>query len=339
MLPSSAAEVSSVKRGEAVVLFPSAAHLSADANQWVVPLHAWVYVPQQSQVRRTAIARLFKLRYRLDVGADSAPHFDRRINLLLANNKRGRRIVVEIEGTRTVLVPTAANGHARGELRFKATRAPGQRPCVGARVILPGDDPRRIETTIELVAPSGLSVISDIDDTVKITHVAEPRRMWEATFYRPFEPVPGMAEAYRRLAAAGASFHFVSSSPWHLAEPLAEFLRAAGFPEATLSLKHMRLKDRSVVDIARPGRETKPPAIEAILARFPGRRFVLIGDSGEDDPEIYADALRRHPGQIQRIYIRNAGGASRLDTRLAHAFAGLDRSRWALFDDPREIAA
>ena len=147
-----------------------------------------------------------------------------------------------------------------------------------------------------------------------------------------------MAEAYRGLASKGAAFHYLSSSPWHLAEPLLEFLRTGGFPLTTLSLKHMRLKDRTLLDIARPGRETKPPQISAILARFPDRRFILIGDSGEDDPEIYADAFHRSPGQIERILIRNVTAARRDDARFSKTFAGIDPARWALFDHPAAIS-
>ena len=114
-----------------------------------------------------------------------------------------------------------------------------------------------------------MSVISDIDDTVKVTHVLSRRRLWEATFYKPFAAVEGMADAYHRLAAPGVAFHYVSSSPWHLTEPLLDFLEATGLPVSSIALKHVRLKDRTALDILRPGRETKPPEIEAILQSFP----------------------------------------------------------------------
>ena len=320
---------------------PAAAHLDAGGAEWVVQLHAWVYRHPGSRLRSAAIARLLKLRYGLEVTPASARFFYPRINLLLADNKRARTVVVDIASTRATLKPTGANGHARGELRLPV--APADRGAVTlperlvARVIFPSADTRKIEASVELISKNGLSVISDIDDTVKVTHVREPRRMWESTFYMPFEPVAGMADAYRRLAARGAVFHYVSSSPWHLSEPLLEFLHADGFPLTTLTLKHMRLKDRTLLDIARPGRETKPPQIAAILARFPERRFILIGDSGEDDPEIYADAFRRSPSQIQRILIRNVTGAHLDDARFSTTFAGIDPARWALFDDPSAI--
>jgi Phosphatidate phosphatase APP1, catalytic domain len=333
----SAAEVSTLKPGEAVMLLPTAAQQSEDGRQWVVPLHAWVYVPQDSDRRRRAIAELLKFRHGLDVTPASAPYFDTRVNLLLADNKRDRTIVVDVAGARMSLPPTAANGHAQTLVRVPVSASTPDGARLTIRAVLPASDPRRIETSAHLIGPAGLSIISDIDDTVKVTHVLDRHRMWEATFYKPFEAVDGMPAAYRRLAATGAAFHYVSSSPWHLAEPLLDFLGASGLPLSSIALKQVRLKDRTRLDIVRPGRETKPPLIGAILTKYPGHRFILIGDSGEDDPEVYAEALRRHPAQIARIYIRNVTAARRDDARFARAFAGVEAARWALFEDAGEI--
>ena len=337
--PVSAAEVSSLKPDEDVLLLPTAAYRSEDNRQWVVPLHAWVYEPQDSRVRRAAIAGLLQRKYDLEVTPASAPYFDARVNLLLADNERGRRIVVDVAGTRVTLPPTAPNGHARETFRMPVTSATPDGAVLTVRAVLPPSAARVVETTVHLVGPAGLSIISDIDDTVKVTDVLDRRRMLEATFYKPFEAVAGMPGAYRRLTTAGAPVHYVSSSPWHLAQPLLEFLKANDFPVASIALKDFRLKDRTALNLFKPGRETKPPEIEAILARYPGRQFILIGDSGEDDPEVYAQALRRHPGQVARIYIRNITQARRDDARFAPVFAGLEAARWVLFDDPGEIQA
>ena len=335
----SAADVSTLRPEEALVLLPAAAHRSEDGRQWVVPLHAWVYVPQNSHVRRGAIAELLKLKHGLEVTSSSAPFFDARVNLLLADNKDGRTIVVDVAGTRATLPPTEDNGHARGEVRIPVTFATPDGAILPIRAGLPASASRPVETSAHLIGPTGLSIISDIDDTVKITHVLDRGRMWEATFYKPFEAVDGMPGTYRKLSATGAPIHYVSSSPWHLAEPLLEFLTAKGLPVSSITLKHFRLKDRTALNILLPGSETKPPEIEAILTRYPGRNFILIGDSGEDDPEVYGEALRRHPKQIARIYIRNVTGAKREDARFAEAFASVEAAQWVLFDDPGEIQA
>ena len=98
----------------------------------------------------------------------------------------------------------------------------------------------------------------------------------------------------------------------------------------------MRLKDRTRLDIVKPGRATKPPEIEAILTKYPGRRFILIGDSGEDDPEVYVEALHRHPMQVARID-GNITAARRDDARFAKTFAGVEAAQWVLFEDAGEI--
>jgi phosphatidate phosphatase APP1 len=326
-----------LKPGDALVLFPATAHRSEDGRQWVVPVHAWVYVPQKSQFRRTAMAELLKLKYGLEVTPDNVLFFDERVNMLLADNKSGRTIVVDVAGTRADLPPTRDNGHTQSDVRIPITDATPEGAPVTVRAVLPASAPGPIETKALLVGATGTSIISDIDDTVKITHVLDRRGMWEHTFYKPFEAVNGMAATYGRLSGAGVPIHYVSSSPWHLAPPLLKFMNESGLPVSSLSLKYFRLKDRTRLNILKPGRQTKPPEIEAILARYPGRRFILIGDSGEDDPEVYADALKRHPDQIARIFIRNITEAKRDDARFSKTFAGIKSSRWALFTDPAEI--
>lgn len=330
-------KISVVQPGETVALLPTTAYKSADGRQWLVPIHAWVYLPQNSQFRASAISQLLKLQYDLEVTPTSAPYFDERVNLLLADNKGSRVIVVDAAGTHVTLPPTGANGHTRTQISIPVSDVTSEGSRLTFRALLPTPETRGVETTIHLVGQEGFSVISDIDDTVKVTHVLDRRQMWETTFFKPFEAVAGMPEAYQRLATSGAAFHYVSSSPWHLSEPLLNFLRSNKFPLSSISLKQIRLKDRSALNIIRPGRETKPPQIEAILTEYPARRFILVGDSGEDDPEVYAEALHRHPQQIARIYIRNVTYARRDDARFARTFAGINAAQWVLFDDPKEI--
>ena len=190
---------------------------------------------------------------------------------------------------------------------------------------------------MNLVAPEGIAVISDIDDTVKVSEVTDRAALFDRTFFRDFEPAPGMAALYRRWATQGATFHFVSSSPWHLYEPIDEFLASSDFPPRSLSLKLVRLKDETLFDLFKKGTETKPAQIEPILARFPGRRFVLVGDSGEQDPEVYGSLLRKHPAQIERVFIRNVDDSDAADERFQAAFASVDPDRWRLFTDPADL--
>jgi phosphatidate phosphatase APP1 len=161
--------------------------------------------------------------------------------------------------------------------------------------------------------------------------------MMRRTFLEAFVSVPGMSALYQHWAASGASLHFVSSSPWHLYEPLQELLDRDGFPARSMSLKMIRVKDRSVMNLLKTGIQTKPAQIEPILSRFPQRRFILVGDSGEQDPKVYAQIFRAHPGQIQAICIRNVDQSIPDDQRYQSAFAGIDPQRWCLFTDPASL--
>ena len=339
MAQSKTAGVSDLRADERIVFFTTAAHTSADGRDWIVPIHGRIYRPERSVARKAVIARALKSGFGIVPDRESNARFSERVDLLLADNKGGRRIVVAF-GTRDVALPVSgADGHFAAQLRLPASEvAPDARNgSLGYRARLAARDPRTFLGTVLLLQAEGVSVISDIDDTVKITWVTDTRRMLEATFLKPFEAVPGMARLYTTWSASGAAFHYVSSSPWHLYEPLSAFLDAAGFPLASIDLKKVRLKDGSIRNIVADSTITKPPVIEALLAAHPARRFVLVGDSGEKDPEIYGDVLRRHPARIVRVFIRNVTGAGATDARFTRAFSGIDPARWQLFTEADEL--
>jgi phosphatidate phosphatase APP1 len=97
----------------------------------------------------------------------------------------------------------------------------------------PGELLHRFRGQALIVPAQGVSVISDIDDTIKRTQVRERREMLLNTFSRRFEPAPRMAAWYRELAKApDTRFHYLSASPIQLYPPLADFIRTPTFPRA-----------------------------------------------------------------------------------------------------------
>ena len=105
-----------------------------------------------------------------------------------------------------------------------------------------------------------------------------------------------MAAFYRALHAGVNPVFYVSKSPWNLYVPLAEYLEVQGLPEGPLFLRNLGL---------RMPRDHKCSAISALLQAYPALPFILIGDSGGDDPEVYAEIVRRFPRRIRVIYIRS----------------------------------
>jgi phosphatidate phosphatase APP1 len=64
------------------------------------------------------------------------------------------------------------------------------------------------------------------------------------------------------------------------------------------------------------------------------RSLVLVGDSGEHDPEIYGNVARLYPKRVRRIFIRAVKGEKTDDQRFIKAFKGVPREKWLVFTDP-----
>jgi phosphatidate phosphatase APP1 len=146
-----------------------------------------------------------------------------------------------------------------------------------------------------------------------------------------------MAELYQAWAAKGAVFHYVSNSPWPLDEEMNLFLAREGFPKGLTHLRPLSAKTLLAEEIFAYTDSHKRTVLEELFAAFPRRRFILVGDSGERDPEIYGDAARAHPERVERILIRNATGESAAAPRFARSFEGLGDGVCAVFTLPGEI--
>jgi len=96
----------------------------------------------------------------------------------------------------------------------------------------------------------------------------------------------------------------VSNTPYQLHGMLSDFLTKHDFPRGSFHLKMFNLNDHTRSALLQPPEISKREALFGILKDFPLRKFVLVGDSGEKDPELYAAAARTFPGQIAAVLIR-----------------------------------
>ncbi|MCA9270735.1 MAG: App1 family protein, partial [Planctomycetales bacterium] len=133
------------------------------------------------------------------------------------------------------------------------------------------------------------------------------------------------------------AFHYVSSSPWQLYGPLQQLLSSEGFPPGAFHLKNLRFRDPSVLRLVVARRLPKRRTIFTILKTFPQRRFVLVGDSGEKDPEIYGDMARKFPSQVKRIFIRNVAERPLTFSRAEKAFRNLPARLCKVYRESEEI--
>ncbi|OON67545.1 App1 family protein [Hymenobacter sp. CRA2] len=155
-------------------------------------------------------------------------------------------------------------------------------------------------------------IISDLDDTVIQTSATDLLRMARTVLLRNARsrlPFKGVAEFYRQLQLGrngkrNNPFFYVSSSPWNLYDLLEDFLALNQIPPGPLLLRDMALKKKASGDAsAHHGHKLKE--IDNLLLTYPQLPFVLIGDSGQEDANIYREVVRRHPGRVLAIYIRD----------------------------------
>lgn len=333
------AEASSIKADEEVIFFPTAAHLDEESLAWIIPIHGWIFEPEQESVWRKAVIEELLERLELDPAARDDARFRERARMFLVDHQRGKKLKVRLGGRTFALDQSEANGHFTGPLRLdrsQLTELPGN-AWLPFEAVMPEADRRRFSGRIQFLGPEGLSVISDIDDTIKVSVVTDKRELLANTFLREFRDVPGMAKAYGQWAEAGAAFHYVSSSPWQLFPALSAFMARKGFPLGAFHLRSFRLKDRTFFDLFAAPEDSKIPTIEAILRAYPGRKFILVGDSGEKDPEIYGTIARRYRGQVVHLFIRDVLPQDEQGERFAAAFQGIPERNWTVFRAAGEL--
>jgi phosphatidate phosphatase APP1 len=149
-------------------------------------------------------------------------------------------------------------------------------------------------------------IISDIDDTIVQTNATSLVRMARTVFLAnaatrlPFE---GVADLYRALHGDANPIFYVSSSPWNLYELLHDFMNLKGIPHGPMFLQDWGIDEKTFFT---SGHEThKLEQIQLLLEYYPELPFVLIGDSGQHDPEIYLRVIQSNPNRIRAAFIRD----------------------------------
>lgn len=158
---------------------------------------------------------------------------------------------------------------------------------------------------VKITQPKGVSLISDVDDTIKHSSIgAGPREIFRNAFIRDLADltIDGVREWYNTMYDMGVGVHYVSNSPWQLFPVLVSFFQKAGLPPGSY---HLKQYSGMLQGIFEPVAERKKGTLEKIMKDFPERKFILIGDSGEADLEVYTDVALAHPGKILAVFIRD----------------------------------
>ncbi|KAF7503060.1 hypothetical protein GJ744_004698 [Endocarpon pusillum] len=199
---------------------------------------------------------------------------------------------------------------------------------------------------IHYAAPEGWGIISDVDDTIKVTQTTNPIGILKTTFADEPQPIAGMAELYKVVHDQfnNPVWFYLSASPYNLYPFLHEFIRTHYQPGQLILRDNSWMFLGGLLQSLTQGTQAyKVDRLEKIHRWLPKRKFICVGDSTQSDPESYAEMYRKYPkGWIRAIYIRKVTDVSHMEkkneqARFDKAFEGVPRQVWKIFERPQEI--
>lgn len=333
---------SNLKPGQQATLFPGFGYFDPETQAWRALVHGRVFRGDKIPLGSRILLKGLKSTMKASPEQFASDTFQQRIGGFLTAPGKRRRIVLETAGkTYRLRRRTRRNGAFYGRITLPPDCvADGMKESAAETQLdlyIRGRGQRLASGTIFMTPPEGISIISDIDDTIKYTDATDKKEMLANTFLRPFTVIEGMAQLYQQWYSAGCAFHYVSSSPWQLYHALSELCAASDFPPGSMHLKHFRVREEMFKRFRPLRRNSKVAIIAAIFRSLPRRQFVLVGDSGEKDPEIYRFLARRFPDQVRAIAIRNLD-ARPLDRRRQAKLSTVEsHTEVRLFVEPEEL--
>ena len=226
----------------------------------------------------------------------------------------GAQVRVEIAGTAHT-VRADRGGYVDAVLEVDLP--PGRHE---ARLTVDGEDP--VPAPVLVIGPDQRhGVVSDIDDTVMVTSLPRPLIAAWNTFVLHEQAryvVPAMAPLYREIVVRepGTPVFYLSTGAWNVAPTLTRFLARHGYPDGPLLLTDWGPTNTGWF---RSGREHKRAALRRLQRELPQVRWLLIGDDGQHDPEIYAEFARAAPEHVRGVAIRQLSPG---EAFLAHGTTG-----------------
>lgn len=193
-------------------------------------------------------------------------------------------------------------------------------------------DQPKVKAQAEMMVPPAdawFGIISDVDDTILVSHSTEMIKKAQLTFFNnartrlPFKGVSAFYQALQRgeNGKRHNPIFYVSSSAWNLYDLLVHFCQVHDIPKGPFLLRDLGVTTDKFIKKGHMGH--KMEKIEQVFNTYPDLPFILIGDSGQKDPEIYEKIVEKYPHQIQAIYIRDVSKDGR-DQEVHHIASRLE---------------
>ena len=322
------------RKTESVIFLPDIAYEKPDGTI-IAGIQAWVY----QTGKRRFLEYILKFFLKIDkkaLTASQQEQLEARMRLFGVNSASGKKLVITNDSGHVLQMPeTGKNG--RSEM-LAAIQLSDKGHISNVNFQVAGDDICCDDANVTAIyAPlKGWSIISDIDDTIKVSSVGNKKKLLINTFLEDFVAVENMAAFYSHMNRAGdIAYHYVSSSPVELYPLLKEFLISTGYPLGSIHLREAT-NWKNIISFSKISKKHKYTSIKRILQAYPKRSFLLIGDSSENDAEIYADFKQNFPNQVVAIIIRNVTPDIPV-AEICRPFSNLDKSDWIVTNSVDEM--
>jgi phosphatidate phosphatase APP1 len=215
---------------------------------------------------------------------------------------------------RSVQVRSDAEGYY--DLHLPGANVPDDALWHTAEVRRSEGGPTFLQPVLRVPDRCRFGVISDIDDTVLESKVTDWQTAAQLTFLhnaRTRKPLEGVARLYQAFqqgvdGAGPNPVFYVSASPWNLYDLLEDFFDLNDIPQGPILLRDVDFARSSLRMDA--GTRSKLEAMHALIDRYPRLQWVLVGDSGQIDAELYARTIEKYPGRVLAVYIRDIDPAT-----------------------------
>ena len=317
-----------------------------EASGWEVEFVASYFVKNSGKGGAAVVAQIAKLLNVNDEDVATKERIAKRLQPFLDTVLPNRTVRITIDGREqhTLGASNLSGISQHNHLLYSQPPVPGLLQS-NAESLPP---PFSITGSTVVADEIGWGIISDIDDTIKVTQTPSPIGILQTTFLAEEpEPVRGMPELYGHMATTlnHPPFFYLSASPYNL-YPFLKRFRDKYFPIGTMILRNASWQNLGglITSLQQNTQDYKVARLEKIHAWFPRRQFVCIGDSTQTDPEAYGEVARRFPGWIRAIYIRKVEDIAEMNVqdknseeRFEKAFQGVERGLWYVYSDASEL--
>jgi phosphatidate phosphatase APP1 len=336
-----------LKENETVQFYPSYVYQQPGRSEWNLVMQGQVVRPSEKSIfSESALKAVNTLSLLVPELGNRVMLLQERLRPFAVEGRPDKEVPVKLSGKTETLAKTGPDGYFEDQVTLPADQVAVGNAWFDFTTEACRNDERRFSGRALVIPEKGVSVISDIENTLQGGEGGGEQNLISRVFSDQ-PPVTGMSERYNVWAAQGAVFHYISSSPWQWMQTLNTFLTNQGFPEGVVHLRRVSLSEstksvnaalEALAGLFRSSTVHKKPVIEGLLQRFPNRQFILVGSSTAGEPEVFADLARRYPQQVQKVYIRDIGGDSSTAKSWSTVFQGVPANRWKVFTRASDLS-